>query len=81
MTFTQYENAELLELSRIARLDIMIDQIEEMLVTLDIPRESYPWMWWEIQAEQNERLLTAWMERFDEYMKRSTTQPAITEGF
>lgn len=61
MLTTTRENAAWFELTRIARVELMLDKIEEMLINLDIQRGNWLWMVWEHLSEQNGAALEQWV--------------------
>lgn len=54
-----------LELSRIARVEIILDAIENILAGLDIPRNDEMWLMWEQVSEQNAKAVHDWEEARD----------------
>lgn len=64
MMFTAKDNEMWWELSGIARSEVMLDKIENMLGGLDIPRDHVLWMAWERCCENATYELEAWMEKW-----------------
>ena len=52
-----------LELVEIARADIILDKMEQLLSGMEVSRDHYLWVIWEQLGEQNGERLANWEER------------------
>jgi len=59
------ERELLIELSRICRVDIILDKIEETLTGLDMPRGHWSWEAHDFMMDENTDALTEWIRHVE----------------
>jgi len=60
MKYSPSQVSEWLEIVRIARVEIILDKVADILVGLDLGRSAHVWRIWEEASEQNTRALESW---------------------
>jgi len=61
MLRSKMEVAQWIELTRIARVEILLDKIGDLLEGLDMERSAPMFMFWEEETEQNLEALEHWL--------------------
>jgi hypothetical protein len=81
MQFTVREVAAWLELTRIARLEIILDKMESILTGLDLERSDPMFLYWEQISEENGEAMNRWITLYrdgndvDDWLSDPVTPP------
>jgi len=66
MNINPREVAAWLELTRIARMEIILDKVEKIIVHLDLERSDPLYLYWERLSQENGEQLGHWIDLYKE---------------
>jgi hypothetical protein len=67
MIHTMQETGLWFEFVRLARVELILDQLENIFRGVDLPRSHWLWMIWEEACEENGRLLATLLDETAKY--------------